>query len=196
MPTPGFVSNLAHTVIKEQEDELTSIHSAGSIDSDDELTDDQLALMGAPWAKEGNLVRKLYWEAPGKRNKDKAWKETFAVLQKGEMQMFAFGEGSAPDPGSVVGGGNWLVSEATSGLSRYVIHALISHLAVDKCPSDWRLELVPCTSVCPTTAGVQFVTAALFQLDTSHGRDGFFPSRYRGISARVGVNVQLLGRPA
>jgi PH/SEC7 domain-containing protein len=118
MPTLGFASNLAHTVIKEQEDELASTHSADSINSDDELTDDQLALMGAPWAKEGNLVRKLYWEFPGKRNKDKAWKETFAVLQKGEMQMFAFGEGSTLDPGNAVGGGNWMVSLMTFYLTK------------------------------------------------------------------------------
>ncbi|KAJ9096382.1 hypothetical protein QFC21_005204 [Naganishia friedmannii] len=159
MPTLGFVSNLAHTVIKEQEDELTSIHSAESIGSDDELTDDQLALMGAPWAKEGNLVRKLYWESPGKRNKDKAWKETFAVLQEGEMQMFAFGEGSKPDPGSAVGGGNWLTNARATG-DLNLSHALASALP----PPGYNTSRPHCFSLTLPTGEMDFFQAGTEEL--------------------------------
>ena len=80
--------------------------------SEDDLTDDQLALMGAPWAKEGNLSRKLFWDGAKKRNKDKNWKQVFTVLQKGEIHMFVFGEGSQVQSGNPVGGGNWMVSSA------------------------------------------------------------------------------------
>jgi hypothetical protein len=83
----------------------------------DELDDDELALLGAPWAKEGNLSRKPYWEAPGKRSKDKAWKQTFVVIQKGDLSMFTFGETSSKAiAGGAVGGGNWMVSSAASPL--------------------------------------------------------------------------------
>jgi hypothetical protein len=112
MPTLGFVSNLAHTAIKEQEIEIASLRSNRTMGSEDDLTDDQLALMGAPWAKEGNLSRKLFWDGAKKRNKDKNWKQVFTVLQKGEIHMFVFGEGSQVQPGNPVGGGNWMVSSA------------------------------------------------------------------------------------
>lgn len=112
MPTLGFVSNLAHTAIKEQEIEIASLRSNRTMGSEDDLTEDQLALMGAPWAKEGNLSRKLFWDGAKKRNKDKNWKQVFTVLQKGEIHMFVFGEGSQVQPGNPVGGGNWMVSSA------------------------------------------------------------------------------------
>ncbi|KAJ9114332.1 hypothetical protein QFC22_005784 [Naganishia vaughanmartiniae] len=159
MPTLGFVSNLAHIVIKEQEDEPTSIHSAKSIGSDDELTDDQLALMGAPWAKEGNLVRKLYWESPGKRHKDKAWKETFAVLQKGEMHMFAFGERAAPDPGSAVGGGNWLTNARATG-DLNLSHAMASVLP----PPGYNTSRPHCFSLTLPTGEMDFFQAGTDEL--------------------------------
>lgn len=106
----GFVSNLAQTIIKEQEEDRASLRSDNTAGSQDELTDDQLALMGPPWAKEGNLTRKIYLSAEGKRSKDKNWKPIFAVLQKGEIHMFVFGSGTDVTSRGVVGGGNWLVS--------------------------------------------------------------------------------------
>jgi hypothetical protein len=74
----------------------------------DDLNDDELALLGAPWAKEGLLERKIYLEE-GKRAKKNDWKQFFTVAQSGELHTFVFGSGSGFSGGSV-GGGNWLVS--------------------------------------------------------------------------------------
>ena len=74
------------------------------------ITDEELALLGPPWAKEGMLCRKQYWESSGKRAKNKAWIDVFVVIQKGELNMFTFGEGGTVGRAAGVGGGNWLVS--------------------------------------------------------------------------------------
>lgn len=76
------------------------------------MTEEELALTGAPWAKEGMLCRKQYWESTGKRAKNKNWTDLFVVIQKGELSMFTFGEGGASgrSGGGGIGGGNWLVS--------------------------------------------------------------------------------------
>lgn len=119
-PTLGFASNLSHTIIKEaQEDDL---RSEASIDTDDtsiSISDEELALMGAPWAKEGMLSRKQYWESSGKRAKDKNWMDVFVVIQKGELSMFTFGGGASTGMGDGVGGGNWLVSFCVSILEEH-----------------------------------------------------------------------------
>ena len=108
--TIGFASNLSHTVIKEQEDEKDSVASAVSQDtSDEDLNDDELALLGAPWAKEGMLSRRVGTEVAMKKVGKKDWKQFFAVVQKGEMLLFTFGEGSGSGSFGAVGGGNWLV---------------------------------------------------------------------------------------
>jgi PH and SEC7 domain-containing protein len=54
------------------------------------------------------LCRKQYWESSGKRAKAKTWMDVFVVIQKGELNMFTFGEHGGSGSG-VVGGGNWLV---------------------------------------------------------------------------------------
>lgn len=110
--TLGFASNLSHSVIREHEDEVHSIHSESSAATLDELNDDELALLGAPWAKEGMLHHKLYWESTGKRAKKHEWKQFFVVVSKGELFMFTFGDSSGRGAftGGKVGGGNWLVS--------------------------------------------------------------------------------------
>lgn len=109
-PTLGFASNLSHTIIREaQEDDDRSVRSAESGSTTISITDEELALLGAPWAKEGMLCRKRYWESSGKRAKDKAWMDVFVVIQKGELNMFTFG-GHGGGGSGVVGGGNWLVS--------------------------------------------------------------------------------------
>lgn len=105
----GFASNLSHTIIREaQEDDHHSCGSCESDGSDISITDEELALLGAPWAKEGNLCRKQYWESSGKRAKSKSWLDVFVVIQKGELSMFTFGE-SGMGGTQHVGGGNWLV---------------------------------------------------------------------------------------
>ena len=113
-PALGFASNLSHTIIKEtqEDDDHRSTHSHESDTTDISITDEELALLGAPWAKEGMLCRKQYWEATGKRAKDKSWLDVFVVIQRGELNMFTFGEGSGST--SIVGGGNWLVRTSPS----------------------------------------------------------------------------------
>lgn len=109
-PTLGFASNLSHTIIREaQEDDDRSIHSDDSDSTTISISDEELALLGAPWAKEGMLCRKQYWEATGKRAKDKNWLDVFVVIQRGELNMFVFGANSGGGGGAVMGGGNWLV---------------------------------------------------------------------------------------
>ena len=103
----GFASNLAHTIIKEQQEE-----DARSEASLVEVTDEELALLGAPWAKEGLLERKHFWETIGKRSKDKAWVRAFVVVSAGQLRMFRFdsnGGGPGPSSGGAMGGGDWTV---------------------------------------------------------------------------------------
>ncbi len=81
-----------------------------SSDSNASISDEELALLGAPWAKEGTLCRKQYWETTKRRAKDKSWMEVFVVIQKGTFSMFTFGDRGAPaGVGGGIGGGNWLV---------------------------------------------------------------------------------------
>lgn len=74
------------------------------------MDDDELALLGPPWAKEGNLQSRLYWETAGKKAKKKDWKKVFVVVQKGELSMFTFEGTKSGNFGGSVGGGNWTVS--------------------------------------------------------------------------------------
>lgn len=107
----GFASNLSHIVIREQQEE-----DARSETSDVSITDEELALLGAPWAKEGILQKKRYWDAPNKRSKDKNWVQVFSVIERGELKMFQFGgSGLAGGHGSGVGGGNWLSNAQVVG---------------------------------------------------------------------------------
>ena len=88
---------------------IASDHSASSVS---DMNDDELALLGAPWAKEGLLTRKQYQEAGGRKSTRKEWKQYFCVASQGDLYLFTFGEGSkgiSMAMGSV-GGGNWLVS--------------------------------------------------------------------------------------
>ncbi|TDL24175.1 hypothetical protein BD410DRAFT_820374 [Rickenella mellea] len=127
-PTLGFASNLSHTIIREaQEDDDRSVHSDESTSTNVSITDEELALLGAPWAKEGMLCRKQYWESSGKRAKSKNWLDVFVVIQKGELNMFTFGDGGSGGPRAVMGGGNWLSSANAVGnvsLSHSLAHAL------------------------------------------------------------------------
>ncbi|CEH12669.1 Guanine nucleotide exchange factor [Ceraceosorus bombacis] len=110
--TLGFANTLSHSIVKEANDEDDATSDASL--KDDELSDEELALMGPPWAKEGMLNRKHYWEGPQRRAKDKNWLEVFVVVQKGLFSVFRFGavSGSTSKAATAVGGGNWL-SNAT-----------------------------------------------------------------------------------
>ncbi len=109
----GFAGTLSHSIIKESQDEET----AGFVEESDDLTDDELVLLGPPWAKEGVLTRKQYWEATQKRAKDKSWTEAFVVAQKGVLSMFRFGDtiSSKSAAPATVGGGNWLTNATSLG---------------------------------------------------------------------------------
>ncbi|KAA1471675.1 hypothetical protein DENSPDRAFT_837715 [Dentipellis sp. KUC8613] len=126
-PTLGFASNLSHTIIREtQEDDDRSQHSGDSESTNISISDEELALLGPPWAKEGMLCRKQYNESAGKRAKSKAWLDVFVVIQKGELNMFTFG-GHGHGAHSVVGGGNWLENANLVGtvlLAHSLAHAL------------------------------------------------------------------------
>ncbi|KDR75929.1 hypothetical protein GALMADRAFT_515159 [Galerina marginata CBS 339.88] len=126
-PTLGFASNLSHTIIREaQEDDDRSVHSEDSTSTTISISDEELALLGAPWAKEGMLCRKQYWESAGKRAKDKTWLDVFVVIQKGELSMFTFGDHTSGASGAF-GGGNWLANAHAVGtihLAHSLAHAL------------------------------------------------------------------------
>ncbi|KAF8798741.1 hypothetical protein BYT27DRAFT_7177517 [Phlegmacium glaucopus] len=126
-PTLGFASNLSHTIIREaQEDDDRSVRSEGSASTTISISDEELALLGAPWAKEGMLCRKQYWESVGKRARDKAWLDVFVVIQRGELNMFTFGDNTSGSSGTF-GGGNWLANARPVGtihLSHSLAHAL------------------------------------------------------------------------
>lgn len=89
---------------------MRSVDSIMSSDTQDEMTDDQMALLGPPWAKEGMLQTRQYWEAVGKKAKKQDWKQHFVVVQKGELLMFTFGSGKGSAASGTFGGGNWTVS--------------------------------------------------------------------------------------
>ena len=109
-PTLGFASNLSHTIIREaQEDDDHSTKSHDTDSTNISISDEELALLGAPWAKEGMLCRKQFWEATGKKARGRSWMDVFVVIQRGELNMFTFGD-KGGSGGGVVGGGNWLVS--------------------------------------------------------------------------------------
>ncbi|KAJ7045497.1 hypothetical protein C8F04DRAFT_436332 [Mycena alexandri] len=128
-PTLGFASNLSHTIIREaQEDDDRSVHSGDSNSTSISISDEELALLGAPWAKEGMLCRKQYWESVGKRARDKAWLDVFVVIQKGELNMFTFGD-NGPGASGAFGGGNWLSNANAVGtvqLAHSLAHSLPS----------------------------------------------------------------------
>ncbi|CAD6950836.1 unnamed protein product [Tilletia controversa] len=118
MAALGFASTLSQSIIKEAQDEDAPLNADTT---NDEIGDDDLALMGPPWAKEGFLTRKHYYEGPHKRSKEKTWVEVFVVVQKGMLNMFQFNSNPSSTikassakgaAAAVVGGGNWL-SNAT-----------------------------------------------------------------------------------
>ncbi|EPQ57047.1 hypothetical protein GLOTRDRAFT_120407 [Gloeophyllum trabeum ATCC 11539] len=126
-PALGFASNLSHTIIREaQEDDDRSAQSQDTESTNISITDEELALLGPPWAKEGMLCRKQYWESTGKRAKSRNWMDVFVVIQKGELSMFTFGEHGGGGH-NVVGGGNWLENANSVGsvlLAHSLAHAL------------------------------------------------------------------------
>ena len=191
-PALGFASNLSHTIIREtQEDDVRSIGSDGSADTSVSISDEELALLGAPWAKEGMLCRKQYWESAGKRAKSKTWQDVFVVIQKGNLDMFIFGERGAGGAENV-GGGNWLVSCISSGFG-----ALTLILTFVGQRSDCRQRgPSPLPRTCSSATRLQPTATSLFRPDSGLRGCLFFSSRNRRLTQRVGVDMQLLGGTA
>lgn len=64
--------------------------------------EEELALMGAPWAKEGLLKFQVFYhkntDSRQKGIKTKGWNEVFVVVQKGYLKMFQFEKDNTPSP--------------------------------------------------------------------------------------------------
>ncbi|KAF7793825.1 hypothetical protein EIP86_004946 [Pleurotus ostreatoroseus] len=158
-PALGFASNLSHTIIREaQEDDSRSTKSDESSSTEVSITDEELALLGPPWAKEGMLCRKQYWESTGKRAKSKAWLDVFVVIQKGELSMFVFGDHGSGG-GSVVGGGNWLENAQSVG-SVQLAHSLAHALP----PPGYNRQRPHCMVLTLSNGGVYFFQAGTEEL--------------------------------
>ncbi|KAH8119341.1 hypothetical protein DFH11DRAFT_1501723 [Phellopilus nigrolimitatus] len=159
-PTLGFASNLSHTIIREaQEDDVRSIASEHTDDTNVSISDEELALLGAPWAKEGMLCRKQYWESAGKRAKSKNWLDVFVVIQKGELNMFIFGGEGGGGATMGVGGGNWLANAHAVGT------VSLSHSLAHTLPSPGYSRQRPyCFVLTLATGGVYFFQAGTEEL--------------------------------
>ncbi|KAH7888837.1 hypothetical protein F5I97DRAFT_1804288 [Phlebopus sp. FC_14] len=158
-PALGFASNLSHTIIREaQEDEDRSYQSDESDSTNISITDEELALLGAPWAKEGMLCRKQYWESAGKRAKSKNWMDVFVVIQRGELNMFIFGEHGGGSS-SVVGGGNWLENASPVGTVQ-LAHSLAHALP----PPGYNRQRPHCMVLTLANGGVYFFQAGTEEL--------------------------------
>ncbi|KAK4683954.1 hypothetical protein P7C73_g6252, partial [Tremellales sp. Uapishka_1] len=147
-PTPSYATSIevgCSLGIELMQDEARSVHSQMSTETFDELTEDELALVGAPWAKEGLLSRKTYQDTPNnKRTLKKDWKQFFVVIQKGELHAFTFGDGkNSSFGGGAMGGGNWLTNATAAG-GINLMHAMATSLPSGYSPSRphvWNLTL-------------------------------------------------------
>ncbi|KAG1751509.1 uncharacterized protein EDB91DRAFT_1234857 [Suillus paluster] len=157
-PALGFASNLSHTIIKEQEDEDRSYRSHDTSSTNISITDEELALLGAPWAKEGMLCRKQYWESAGKRAKSKNWMDVFVVIQRGELNMFTFGDHGGGSS-AVVGGGNWLENAHSVGTVQ-LAHSLAHSLP----PPGYNKQRPHCMVLTLSNGGVFFFQAGTEEL--------------------------------
>ncbi|KAI0320783.1 hypothetical protein OF83DRAFT_498953 [Amylostereum chailletii] len=158
-PALGFASNLSHTIIREtQEDDDRSHQSDETADTTISISDEELALLGAPWAKEGMLCRKQYNESAGKRAKSKAWLDVFVVIQQGELNMFTFG-GHAGGSQGVVGGGNWLENANSVGTVR-LAHSLAHALP----PPGYNRQRPHCMVLTLSNGAVYFFQAGTEEL--------------------------------
>ncbi|KAG0704534.1 hypothetical protein DFH29DRAFT_981455 [Suillus ampliporus] len=157
-PALGFASNLSHTIIREQEDEDRSYRSHDTSSTTISITDEELALLGAPWAKEGMLCRKQYWESAGKRAKSKNWMDVFVVIQRGELNMFTFGDHGGGFS-AVVGGGNWLENAHSVGTVQ-LAHSLAHALP----PPGYNRQRPHCMVLTLSNGGVFFFQAGTEEL--------------------------------
>ncbi|CAG8642779.1 4764_t:CDS:10 [Funneliformis mosseae] len=110
----GFNSTIPEMVDEHDLEDYDRNSIADSVSTTESL---ELYLSGAPYAKEGLLVRKHYWEATTKRAKDKGWKECFVVIEKGDIKMYKFETSSSHSSIGMgaIGGGNWMANATFLG---------------------------------------------------------------------------------
>ena len=115
----GFANALSQAIIRDEEvygDGAPSIMSS-DLPATQLLEDESLELAGPPWVKEGMVTHKHHLDGVDKKAKARNWSEVFAVIQKGQLNLFSFqpnksvrakNRGRNPRGGPVlVGGGNW-----------------------------------------------------------------------------------------
>lgn len=160
VPTIGFANSLSHTIIREQQEDDTRSIASSSIS----VTDEELALLGAPWAKEGILQRKHYWEVQGKRSKEKNWLKAFVVVSQGELRMFRFdgGGGSSGRKGAGMGGGDWTVRRRSSFLRAARVTLLTISGSRTRQTSDRSLSFTPFAQQCllPATRAIDLTASS------------------------------------
>lgn len=143
------------------------------------VTDEELSLLGAPWAKEGLVFRKHYWDSAGKRAKEKNWLQVFVVISQGEVRMFRFdtgGSSKAGQGGGGVGGGDWTVRlPCAQG------HATLLMLLSPVLGPERRLALAHARALLvDATTGLQSRPAALLRSHAARRRDVLLPGRHAG----------------
>jgi hypothetical protein len=147
----GFANALSQAIIREE----TTVGgtgangaNGGSGESDSAsvtggaIEDDTLALLGAPWAKEGLVKHKHHLETTDRKAKERSWVDCFAVISKGKLTLFAFNTTSqtksvgrknvfgvksgkaASVTGAKVGGGDWM--ENAEQLEVFVLRQTIA----------------------------------------------------------------------
>ena len=141
----GFANALSQAIIRE---EAVNDTAEETLRVAPLIEDESLELAGAPWAKEGILKHKHHLEAVGKKAKDRAWTECFAVIERGWMRLFQFnqntkstrlkpksrkpsssssaagGNSTTTTPNVVVGGGNW--AENAEALGKFLLRQTIA----------------------------------------------------------------------
>ncbi|KAF2859611.1 SEC7-like protein [Piedraia hortae CBS 480.64] len=131
----GFANALSQAMIREESTIDSESLSVGA----GLLEDEDLALQGAPWAKEGLVKHKHHMESTDRKAKDRGWNDIFAVISKGKLTLFSFKSGttktanrhmSRPTVSSAaprVGGGDW--TEQAEQLHYFVLgHCMASVL--------------------------------------------------------------------
>ncbi|KAG5438741.1 hypothetical protein PCANB_002461 [Pneumocystis canis] len=119
--TIGFAGTLNNIIRK------TSIFSSANSNYHyDNIQENELALSGPPWTKEGILKHKHYLEN-FKRAKNRSWIECFAVLEKGKLKLFQFNNNKFSERKGIIGGGNWIENANNIG-SFILLQSLASAL--------------------------------------------------------------------
>lgn len=121
----GFANALSQAIIRDEDANGDGAPSILSVDmqSAQLLEDESLELSGPPWVKEGMVIHKHHLDGVDKKAKERSWNEVFAVIQKGQLNLFSFSmnksmraknrrnaKSTAP-----VGGGNWQDNATSMG---------------------------------------------------------------------------------